>query len=115
MGLRASTFNILSERISMTVKHDYYESIINKDIAFFDSKRTGDLVSRLNSDIQVIQDTLGTNLSMFLRSSIFIITAIIILCFISPTLTAVMFGGILPAVIFSNFYMKWMRKLQMVI
>ena len=54
MGLRAATFNILSERIACNLRKDFYESIINKDIAFFDEKRTGELVSRLNSDIQVI-------------------------------------------------------------
>lgn len=43
VGLRASTFNILSERIAMKVKKDYYEAIINKDVTFFDTKRTGDL------------------------------------------------------------------------
>jgi len=34
--MRASTFNILSERIAMKLKLDYYRDIINKDVAFFD-------------------------------------------------------------------------------
>ena len=52
--MRAAIFNILSERIARNLRRDFYASIINKDIAFFDERRTGDLVSRLNSDIQVI-------------------------------------------------------------
>ena len=69
--MRAATFNILSEKIAKNLKRDYYESIVNKDIAFFDQRRTGELgkynqlpnhgllrfnsiVSRLNSDIQVV-------------------------------------------------------------
>jgi len=52
--LRASTFTVLSERIAKNLKSDYYKEIINKDIAFFDERRTGDLISRLNSDIAVV-------------------------------------------------------------
>jgi len=51
VGMRAASFNILSEKIAKNLKKDYYASIMNKDIAFFDQRRTGDLISRLNSDI----------------------------------------------------------------
>ena len=43
VGMRAAIFNILSERIARNLRKDFYESIINKDIAFFDERRTGDL------------------------------------------------------------------------
>lgn len=112
VGFRAAIFNILSERIAMKLRRDFYTSIIEKDIAFFDERRTGDLLSRLNSDIQVIQNVLGTNMSMFVRGMLFIITVLIIMLFISPALTGMTFGGIIPLVIFSTFYQKWMRTLQ---
>lgn len=51
VGMRSAIFNILSERIARNLRRDFYDSILEKDIAFFDSKRTGDLVSRLNSDV----------------------------------------------------------------
>ena len=41
--MRAAIFNILSERISRNLRKDFYEKVINKDIAFFDERRTGDL------------------------------------------------------------------------
>lgn len=53
-GMRAYLFSIMSERIARNLRHDFFESTINKDIAFFDERRTGDLLSRINSDIQVI-------------------------------------------------------------
>ena len=69
-------------------------------------------MSRLNSDIQVVQDTLGTNLSMFVRSFLFIVTVLILMLVISPPLTGMVFLGILPLTIFGNYYAKWMRKIQ---
>ena len=61
--MRAYLFSIMSERISRNLRHDFYESVINKDVSFFDESGTGDLrkcfynniilidlVSRINSD-----------------------------------------------------------------
>lgn len=33
----------MSERISKNLRHDYFEAVINKDVSFFDERRTGDL------------------------------------------------------------------------
>lgn len=41
--MRAAIFNILSERISRKLRKDFYESLLSKDIAFYDERRTGDL------------------------------------------------------------------------
>lgn len=43
VGLRAYAFSIMSERISRNLRYDFYENVINKDVAFFDERRTGDL------------------------------------------------------------------------
>ena len=47
-------FFSMSERIALNLRNDYYVSIINKDIAFFDERKSGDLLSRLSSDIKII-------------------------------------------------------------
>ena len=70
------------------------------------------VVSRLNSDIQVVQDCLSTNASLFARSVIYNVSCIVVLMIISPILTAVTFGGIIPLSLFSIYYNRWMRKLQ---
>lgn len=111
VGIRAGTFNILSERIARNVRKDFYDSIVDKDIAFYDVNRTGELVSRLNSDVQVIQDTLGTNISMFLRGSLFIIIVIVLMFIISPALTGTVFAAILPLICFAICLMTVMRKI----
>jgi len=101
----------MSERISRRLRFDFFDSIINKDVAFFDERRTGDLLSRMNSDIQVIQDCLSTSISMFVRSFIFIICTLIILMIFSPSLTGITFGGIVPLMIFAAVFGSQMKKL----
>ena len=101
----------MSERIAKNLRKDFYSSVLNKDTAFFDEKRTGELVSRLNSDIQVVQDTLSTNVSMFVRGTMFILIVLCILMAISPAMTGMTFAAIIPLLIFSKFYAGWMRTL----
>jgi len=98
---RQYLFNSMSERIAQNLRNDYYVSLINKDIAFFDERKSGDLLSRLNSDIQIIQDSLSTNISMFLRGVLFIILVLIIMMLISPELTGVTIACIIPIVLFA--------------
>ena len=79
-------------------------------ILFYDSHCVF-LVSRLNSDVQKIQDTLSTNISMFVRGTLFIIVVLVLLLVISPLLTGVTILGIIPLLIFAGFYSRWIRKL----
>ena len=75
-----------------------------KDVAFFDANRTGDMISRLNSDIQVVEHILGSSLSIMLRTGVFILGTLIIMIVISPALAGVTFGGVIPLTIVSNVY-----------
>jgi ABC-type multidrug transport system fused ATPase/permease subunit len=52
--IRGTIFNLMSERIAKSLRLDLYASIMNKDVEFFDSRKTGDLLSRLGSDIAVV-------------------------------------------------------------
>lgn len=101
---RAYLFNTMSEKIAKLIKYDFVSSLINKDITFFDSQKTGEILSRIANDTQVIQDGLSTNISMFIRTMIFIVATLIILALISWKLTLVTLGGILPVVIVGKFY-----------
>lgn len=49
---------------------------------------------------------------MFVRGLVFIIATLAVLMYISPTLTATTFGAIIPIVVFSVFYGRYMRTLQ---
>lgn len=60
----------------------------------------------------MIQEGLSTNVSMFLRSLIFIIVAFIFLFIISWEMTLVMIASILPVILFSVCYGNYMKTAQ---
>ena len=119
--MRAAIFNILSERIARNLRRDYMTSVLGKDIEFYDERRTGELsklpisivancsycftiVSRLNSDIMVVQESLSNNFSMFTRAMIQFIVEIIIMLIIEVELTGITCAGVVPLGIFTVFY-----------
>nr|CAD1819431.1 unnamed protein product [Ananas comosus var. bracteatus] len=67
-ALRAWLFNSASERVVARLRKDLFSHLINQEIAFFDVTRTGELLSRLSEDTQIIKNAATTNLSEALRN-----------------------------------------------
>lgn len=66
--LRAWLFNSASERVVARLRKSLFTHLINQEIAFFDVTRTGELLSRLSEDTQIIKNAATTNLSEALRN-----------------------------------------------
>ena len=43
---------ILGERLAMRMREDLFASILRQDVAFYDNHKSGEIMSRLTSDIQ---------------------------------------------------------------
>ncbi|XP_042502280.1 ABC transporter B family member 25 [Macadamia integrifolia] len=67
-ALRAWLFSSASERVVARLRKDLFTHLINQEIAFFDITRTGELLSRLSEDTQIIKNAATTNLSEALRN-----------------------------------------------
>lgn len=102
-AMRYYLFTIVGDRIVTDLRKQLYESILGKEIGFFDETKTGDLMSRLNSDTQIIQSAVTSNLSMALRYTTQAIAGVIVLFISSPKLASVMIVAV-PAVVFLAVY-----------
>jgi len=81
-ALRGWWFASSSERVVARLRKNLFQHLINQEIAFFDVTRTGELLSRLSEDTQIIKNAATTNLSEALRN---LITALIGLGFMFQT------------------------------
>ena len=52
--IRDLIFGVISQKIGFQIRRRLFESIIMKDVTFYDNIRTGDLLSRLGSDTQIV-------------------------------------------------------------
>jgi ATP-binding cassette subfamily B protein len=53
-GFRGSIFNTTSEQIARQIRYDLFYFLIRKDVAYFDDTKTGEILSRLSTDTQII-------------------------------------------------------------
>ena len=77
----------LGERIVADLRKSVYGHILNLDPAFFIATRTGEVLSRLTTDIQIIENLLATTASVFLRNTLIMIGALVLMLLVSPKLT----------------------------
>jgi len=52
-------FGYMSERIGRSVRTRLFKANIEKDVTFFDTRKKGDLISRLSSDTVILQEGLS--------------------------------------------------------
>ncbi|PHT32441.1 ABC transporter B family member 27 [Capsicum baccatum] len=67
-ALRTWLFSSVSERVVARLIKNLFSHLIQQEIAFFDVTRTGELLSRLSEDTQIIKNAATTNLSEALRN-----------------------------------------------
>jgi ATP-binding cassette subfamily B protein len=77
----------LGERIVADLRKSVYGHILTLDPAFFISTRTGEVLSRLTTDIQIIENLLATTASVFLRNTLIMIGSLVLMLWVSPKLT----------------------------
>ncbi|EFJ26372.1 ATP-binding cassette transporter [Selaginella moellendorffii] len=66
--LRSYLFTAASERVVARLRKNLFSHLLSQEIAFFDVTRTGELLSRLSEDTQIIKNAATVNLSEGLRS-----------------------------------------------
>src|SRR3546814_10767717 len=80
-----------------------YSHLVGLDQAFFERSRSGELVSRLTADTELLRSVVGSTISVALRSVVMVIGSLAMLVATSPRLAAYTLVGIplcvLPLVI----------------
>jgi len=95
-GIQATIFMYTNSRFGQELRQDLFAEIMSKDVEFFDTRKTGDLITRLNSDVLLIQEALSTNFASLIKGFLFCISVICILLYISWQMTVFMLGILLP-------------------
>lgn len=65
-----------AESVAMFLRHDLYDKVQHLSFAYHNKARTGDLMSRMTSDVQAIRELCGFGLSILLYN-LFIILAVV--------------------------------------
>jgi len=88
----------LGERVVTDLRVDLFRHLATMPQSYFHRTRTGELLSRLADDVTRLQNTVGQDLSIFLRNVLMLIGGVAILFYMNWLLTAAMLA-VVPALI----------------
>lgn len=106
--LTAST----SERVVATLRQDLFKALVYQDPGFFDTRRVGELTSRISSDTGLIQNVLRFGIPELVRQGVFLVGALFLVTVAHPDLTLATLVAIPPTAIVGWLLGKRVRRLS---
>src|SRR5689334_17107843 len=102
----------IGERIVADLRRDVFAHLVSLSPAFFDSARSGELVSRLTADTTQIKSAVGASVSIALRNLMLFIGAAAMMVITSPKLSGFVLLAIPLIVIPLVAFGRWVRRLS---
>ncbi len=110
--IRVYTFAIVSEKTLADIRLSVYEKMLWLPLSFYDKRRVGELISRITSDVGVLQDTFTITLAELLRQVLVLIAGTIVIFVLTPKLTLFMLLTFPVLVLAALFFGRFIRKLS---
>jgi ABC-type multidrug transport system fused ATPase/permease subunit len=113
---RIILFVRVAEKALASLRQATYEKLLSLPMRFFNSRRVGELNSRISSDITQLQETFTTTFAEFVRQLVIVGGGITLLMMTSVQLTLFMLAilpvVVLAAVAFGRFIRKYSKQVQ---
>ena len=102
-------FGFVGNRMTTDFRIEFFSHIQSLSLRFFQERRVGEILSRMNSDISVIQNALVTIPVALLRQSITLIGAMAIILYLNWKLTGLILLILPPLMLFARVFGKRLR------
>ncbi|NRB40213.1 MAG: ATP-binding cassette domain-containing protein [Pseudomonadales bacterium] len=106
----------LGERVSADIRLAVFNRLVGLHPSFFESNRSGEIISRLTTDTTLLQSIIGSSFSIALRSFISFFGGLIMLAVTNGKLTLIIVAGVplvlMPVLIFGRRVRSLSRKSQ---
>ncbi|MDC3209541.1 ABC transporter transmembrane domain-containing protein [Chitinophagales bacterium] len=109
--LRVNVFAIVTENSLAQIRMDLYNKLLAQNMAFFEKNRVGDVVSRLSTDVEKLQQAFSITLPEFLRQIIIFAVGVVLLLLYSVKLTLVMLAVFPVVIILAIIFGKYIKRL----
>lgn len=109
---RFFTVSWLGERVTADLRSAVYRHVINQSPEFFETTRTGEVLSRLTTDTTLIQSVVGSSISVALRNTLLFVGGLVMLFITSPRLSSIILGLLVLVVVPIVLFGRRVRKLS---
>jgi ATP-binding cassette subfamily B protein len=106
----------LGERVSADIRQSVFNHLLTLHPSYFETNRSGEIMSRLTTDTTLLQSIIGSSFSMALRSFLMLIGALVMMIITSFQMTMYVLIGVpavlLPVLIYGKRVRNLSRKSQ---
>jgi len=110
--LRMYALAIVGEGVVADLRRATYARVVRLPVPFFDDRRTGEITSRLTSDVAVIQGTVSTSVAQVLSQGITLIGGVALMIVISPVLSAAVMSFLPLMIIAAAVFGRRLRRIS---
>ncbi|WP_425065339.1 ABC transporter transmembrane domain-containing protein [Reyranella sp.] len=115
-GARFYLVSWLGERVVSDLRRDLFDHVVRLGPAWFEIKRSGDVMSRISADAQLIEQVIGSSASVALRNTLMCLGGVVMLVVTNPKLAlwtlAVVPLTVVPIVVFGRKVRALSREAQ---
>jgi len=115
-GARFYLVSWLGERVVGDLRRDLFDHVVRLGPAWFEIKRSGDVMSRISADAQLIEQVIGSSASVALRNTLMCLGGVVMLVVTNPKLAlwtlAVVPLTVVPIVVFGRKVRALSREAQ---
>ena len=106
----------LGERVTADLRREVFDHLLDLPPTFFESTRTGEVISRLINDTTMLETVVGSSASMAIRNFLLMVGGLVMLTLTSAKLTLLVLAGVplvvAPIVLFGRRVRKLSRATQ---
>ena len=106
----------LGERVTADLRRAVFDHLLRLPPGFFETTRTGDVISRLTNDTTMLEQVIGSSASMAVRNVLLMTGGLVMLSLTSVKLTMLVLGGVplvvAPIILFGRRVRKLARASQ---
>ena len=115
-GARFYLVSWLGERVVGDLRRDLFDHVVRLGPAWFEVKRSGDVMSRISADAQLIEQVIGSSASVALRNTLMCLGGVVMLVVTNPKLAlwtlAVVPLTVIPIIVFGRQVKALSREAQ---
>ncbi len=110
--LRVYLFAYVSENTMADIRYSLYEKLMSLPFSFYDKRRIGELISRITSDVSMLQDTLSVTVAELIRQFSILIIGMVVIFATTTSLSLFMIGTFPVVIVIAVVFGRYIRRLS---
>ena len=110
--LRVYLLGLVGEGVVADLRKQLYGHLLGLPVPFFDSRKTGEITSRLTADVATVQSAVSQGVAQLVNQAVTLLGAAIVLFVLNARLTLVMLAVIPPVIIAGAIFGRRLRNIS---